>query len=556
MKILLNSVVIVVGAVIGLVVGFALRGKQPPAAAESSTTVSATSSVGTKRSGVFSKGTSAPVSDDSPLTTKLEQDLSMSSGVTRWLHWVDALEKATPADFPRLFRVAQGNPVAQRFIAARWTEVAPRHLFDLLVGASKSGSGLPVNELANILFQEWPKRDPDAAIAALSKGDDFALRPHWRFEVAYAMVDQDIERALRLMAEWHADDVGFGPSGIAAISKWARQDPRHAAEFLLSRPPGYSVESTAETVGKEWAKIDPAAALEFATSKSGELSSMLAASAIKEWASKNLGEVADWLAAADDGTRNRLSPAFVEAWAKQDTASAMTWCAENLNGTSLGRAVAGLMKGAAEKDVTGAAALVTGMEPSHARTEAALAIAKTWFPGLSSDTRAGPEAVAWLASLDSDSVKRVVDEVAWGWATSDPRSMAAFLTQSSSEQVPPYAYDLLGRELARKSPSESLEWANQLPENRKLSAGGAAFAEWRSSQPEAAMKWLNDLPSDDSRRKAYFESTIRSLAYHPQAAEQLAAMSAAEQATARSVIEGMSLPQERRSRLMAALSAH
>jgi hypothetical protein len=556
MKILFNSLVIIVGAIVGLVVGFALRGKQPSPSKAAAPATGRYESVNRRSSVKAGTPTSVRLNDDSPLATRLEQNLSMSAGVTQWLHWLDALEKAVPGDFPRLFQLARGNSVARRFVASRWAEVAPRHMLDFLVVASKGGNGATVNELASILFTEWPKRDPDGAIAALSKADDFAMHPYWRFEVAYAMVDQDIERSLRVMGEWHADDIGFGPSGIAAVSKWARKDPRHAAEFLFSQPPGYSVQSTIETVGKEWAKVAPAAALDFATSRSGELSSMLAGSVVKEWASKNVGETADWLATTDERTRNRLSPAFVEAWAKQDTAGAMTWCAENLSGTSLARAVAGLMTGAAEKDVTGAAALVTGMEPSNARTEAALAVANKWFPHLSSDTRAGPEAVAWLGSLDGDTVKRVVEETAWGWATSDPRSMAAFLAQSSSDRVPPYAYELLGRELARKSPSESLDWANQLPEDRRLTAGGAAFAEWRSSQPEEAMKWLNELSSTDPRQNAYFESVVRSLAYHPQAAEQLAAMTSAQQATARGVLEGMSLPAERRSRLIAALNSH
>ena len=33
----------------------------------------------------------------------------MSSGVTRWLYWLEAMEKASASDFPRLFRLAEGN---------------------------------------------------------------------------------------------------------------------------------------------------------------------------------------------------------------------------------------------------------------------------------------------------------------------------------------------------------------------------------------------------------------------------------------------------------------
>ena len=64
------------------------------------------------------------------------------------------------------------------------------------------------------------------------------------------------------------------------------------------------------------------------------------------------------------------------------------------------------------------------------------------------------------------------------------------------------------------------------------------------------MKWLNDLPSNDARRLPYFQSAIRVLAYDPQAAEQLAAVADTDRAAARSVIETMSLPEDRRAKLL------
>jgi len=55
------------------------------------------------------------------------------------------------------------------------------------------------------------------------------------------------------------------------------------------------------------------------------------------------------------------------------------------------------------------------------------------------------------------------------------------------------------------------------------------------------MQWLRELPSTDARRRPFFQNAVRSLAYDPQAAEQFAAMTAADRAAARSVIETMSL---------------
>ena len=127
--------------------------------------------------------------------------------------------------------------------------------------------------------------------------------------------------------------------------------------------------------------------------------------------------------------------------------------------------------------------------------------------------------------------------------------MAAFLA-SSSERFPANTYNVLAREIARKSPQEALDWASRLPEDRGLAAGGEAFAEWRRSQADAATKWLNDLPPADARRQPYLASAIRVLAWDPQAAVQLATLSATERATARSVIENMTLPADRRAGLL------
>src|SRR5439155_12457857 len=135
-------------------------------------------------------------------TTKLERDLTNSSGVTRWLYWLEALEKAAPADFPRLARLAQNNPAALQFVGARWAEIAPRHLFDSLVAAAKNGRGLPLQELARVLFGEWPKSDPEAAIAALNEPGGLGMRRAWQMDVATTVIKNDVERGLRLFMEW------------------------------------------------------------------------------------------------------------------------------------------------------------------------------------------------------------------------------------------------------------------------------------------------------------------------------------------------------------------
>jgi hypothetical protein len=68
------------------------------------------------------------------------------------------------------------------------------------------------------------------------------------------------------------------------------------------------------------------------------------------------------------------------------------------------------------------------------------------------------------------------------------------------------------------------------------------------------MQWLNDLPQADTRRETFFEAIIERVAYHPQAGQQLSAMTPAERARARRVIESMTMADDRRASLLAVLN--
>src|SRR2546423_15612611 len=115
MRIAFNALILVVAAGLGLGVGLLFRGKPKARMGSQATIRNAANQFQSKLKS--KRQLKTELNDSSPLTTKLERDLSMSSGVTRWLYWLDALEKATPQDFPRLARLAQGHPPALRFVS-------------------------------------------------------------------------------------------------------------------------------------------------------------------------------------------------------------------------------------------------------------------------------------------------------------------------------------------------------------------------------------------------------------------------------------------------------
>jgi hypothetical protein len=550
MKIVVHVMIILAGAGVGLAVGYVLRAKP---AAISRTTEAGTASV--MKSGVFKSNSSFVTSaqknaklEDSSLVAQLERDLSMSSGVTRWLYWLEALEKATPADCPRLARLAHGNSSLVRLLAARWVELDPRHMFDSIV--ANQGPGFPVGELQRVLFDEWSKKDVDALIGALNNTNGPAIPEQWRRNFAVSLIDKDVERGLALMSEWNVDN--YGPR-MTAVKKWAAANPRHAAEFALAHPSGHATRMVMETIGKEWARTDPSGALTFAMDNRSASMTPLATTVLKTWADRNLTEASEWLAKANGETRDYLSPAFVEGWAKYDAASALKWCEGSLTGSTFANAVAGVVKGVVEVDLAGAASLVDSMQPSKGRGDAAAVVMRKWLPEYSSSKPVAPEAMAWLKRLDGESISTVLNEVQWQWSERDPKGMAAFVNSLKPEQVPSQTYSTLARHLARDNPAEAMAWAQQLPENRRVTVSVDVFNEWQRSQPAAAQEWLGELPPKDPRREPLFSNIVHVYAHDPQGAEHLAALKPTDQAAARALIEKMSLPEERRQALLAAL---
>ncbi len=548
MRMISNLIVIVVSAIVGISAGYALKSRHVAYAQNAEGQITgAEAAPFTVKSGVK---TARVQYDDSPLTSQLARDLSKSSPLGKWFYWMNALENAQPADFPRLARLARNNPAIWPFVVNRWVETAPRHLFDTLQSLSKYGDDLRVGELGRALFDTWPKQDPEAAIATLNTTENLGMRDMWRIQVATALADNNAERGLELFSQWHIESMS---PRMDAINAWAAADPQHAAEFTLAHPSGFASQMAMDAIGKAWAKTDPAVALNFAISQPGDLSSRLATTVMKEWAGQNLEAASDWIAGTDDRIRNRLSPALVEAWAGKDATDALSWSLDNLHGAQLVQAVTSVMNGAAAKNPDAAAAMVAGMEPSQARAEAAGVVAQKLFPAFGSSDPVKPETLSWLTGLDAQSVKRVIDQVSWSWARADSSSMAKFLALAPNDEVPAYADSILARQMVRTTPVAALDWAATLPEARGLTAGAAAFAEWQQSQPDAAMQWLGNLPATDPRRQPFFESMVHSLAYSAQGAEQLSAMSAADQVAAQSVIAKMSLPENTRARLLDSL---
>lgn len=559
-------------AVLGLAAGFgisALLQPENPVPSDGRSPSSASAGQG----GALGVPASAPgrlTTASSALADKLRTDLSLSHGVTRWLLWMTAVEKAGPGDFPQLARMAQELPGALNMLGARWIELDPAGLFAICRDPVEAGAGFPANELAQLLMETWPKKDPDAVLAALRSSSN--LQMGIQFSALNALFQNRAEQALILMSDLGISS--YGPD-MKGVEKWAAEDPRHAAEVAMAHPAGYASDQAMAAIAKVWTESDPAGALAFAVSHHSVLALEMANQVLSRWAEKDLGKASDWLAAADGPERARLLPAFIESWGKKDAPNALQWCLSNTSGSQQAEVISSLIKGTATQSADAAAAMVAGLEASPMRAKAAVAFAQailykdnSWWPGLNSSNRTvKPEAIAWLGQLDAESRKQVISHVSWTWSEQDPKGFAEYLRTPAGQDAGPEALSAAARNLVREQPVEALEWASQAPGESRKAVISETFQTWSRSQPDAAMDWLRKLPASDPRREdlylgaveqnipveAFQNGPISSLDPINNARQSLARLLATDPAAARQAIDKLTLNEDQRSRVLSSL---
>lgn len=560
-------------AVLGLAAGFGISAlRQPAGSASSDSTASGSAKAAAASDNTAAGNASRPGPGGRPpggsgLTDKLRTDLSLTHGVTRWLVWMTAVEKAGPNDYAQLARMAKDLPGALNMLGARWIDRDPAGLFELCKDPAQAGSGFPGNELGQLLMENWPKKDPDAVLAALKNSTGLGMG--LQYSAMNALFETRPEQTLILMSDLGIQS--YSPD-VSGVRKWAEADPQHAAEVALAHPSGYASQTAMEMIGKVWAEKDPAAALSFSATQDNVLSSRLADQVMRQWVEKDIDKASAWLSSATDADRGRLLPSFIEAWGKKDAPNALQWCLTNTSGSQQTEVINRLVTGSAAQSVDAAGALVAGLEAGPLRAKAAVAFIEAtvykdngWWPGFNSPNRtAKPEAIAWLGQLDADARKQVLSNLSWRWSEQDPKGFAEYLSTPDGQAAGPEALQAAGRNLVRDQPVEAMAWASKVPEDSRSLVLSETFQNWTRSQPDAAMDWLKKLPASDARREDLYLGAVQNAvpyeAFQNQAAgpgspldksqRSLAKLLATDPAAARAAIGKLPLNDEQRTRVL------
>ena len=477
-----------------------------------------------------------------------------ATGAKRWLLLVSAAEHASTAEMSTLIRIARDDSAAIRMLAARWAELDPSAMFsslyaDFLLPDNTPGA-LPSRWiLSDVLFEEWAKSDLPAAIRALTDAPSFSARDNLRMTLANTAMKTDVETGLRVMADWGIRNYSPDMKGVAA---WAARDPQHSAEAVLKFSSGYAAQEALKEVGKAWGKSDPAGGLRFAATLEPQQRAMLGAEVMRNWAAADLKSAAAFGTGQPDQFRNALAPGLVETWGKSDPAAALAWSQENLKGIARTEAIAGVIKSAAEKNLTTASQLVSDMEPGAAQNRACASIFETWFAKGPGERDAAFE---WLASLpDSTARTAAIERVQWNWMWREPEAVRDFISGPHGDLASQNMINQVARNQTAKNPEAAMDWAGGLGANRTAEARRAVLESWLQIRPEGAADYARKLPAGPERESAIGTVTQTLLWQSPgQAGAWIRSLSAAEQKTAREMIDQRGLPEDKRRQLEEAL---
>jgi hypothetical protein len=272
----------------------------------------------------------------------------------------------------------------------------------------------------------WAERDPQGAIQAAKNLPEGATRDQAFASLAQSLVETDLESSLALTHQIPEGDLR--QNALHQIGyRWARIDPKAAAEWMLANTPEDRRFSMHQIMW-EWSRSDPEAALQWATSlpearQKGEVLSQV----LTHFARANPQQAADLVEKLAPETQRAAVSNFVANWASRDPAKAAAWAASKL-------------------------------ADDQARSAAMSSIASTW--GNRDPSAAGQ----WLEKLKPGKERdSAVNSFVHSVVQRDPEGAIAWAVTIANEDIRMSALTQSWSVWARASPDSALQWAQTTP---------------------------------------------------------------------------------------------
>ncbi|NIP98698.1 MAG: hypothetical protein GWO24_36935 [Akkermansiaceae bacterium] len=205
--------------------------------------------------------------------------------------------------------------------ADEWAERDPDAAIEWARTLDEHEQELAVSEIAGTVFETDPDRAEE--IAHLISGSE--RRGQILGQIARLRATVDVGDAISWLESLPQEDRGGAWSGVAR--EWARIDPRAAAEYAAATDDSVARGQLVSAVSYSWSQRDPAEAAEWARSLGEDRARENAMNRIIEnWARENPAAAGEYVTNSLDGElQANMTRQVVGRWLRENTAEASAW---------------------------------------------------------------------------------------------------------------------------------------------------------------------------------------------------------------------------------------
>ena len=329
-----------------------------------------------------------------------------------------------------------------------------------------------------MIFNQWGRKDPEAAKAAVAR-----------------LSGRQAEQARQ-----------------ALVSTLAQQDPQAAWTYASSLPPSGSGNPYGDPrvqVIQNWAQSDPQAALKTAlTIGENSQRNQAVATAINAWAGTDFPAALNYaVSVADPGMRGNILQNLSQN-PNADRKQLLQAVMEHMPpGDAYQSAISGVFSSWARENPTAAAAAAMQLPAGRTFSNVAGQIASQWMVSATNKQ----EVFYWVKNLPAGEARaNSLRQVFSTWSNDDPQSAARALAGLTAEDRKS-GVQAIASGWGRTSPDAALKWSSSLTDPAERNdAIRSVVSQWANEAPEAAAKYVVAMP--ESERGASMEMVVNSWA--------------------------------------------
>lgn len=442
-----------------------------------------------------------------------------------WLRWFSHLENLPLEDLPAFYEGLESKLKAggstfssedRLLLEQYWSEMDAADLLayageKMEEGPRAYGFDNNITSLMQRALGVLLKEDRERTIELLSESNIFPGQDRLRSSALQSLMAEDPAFALKLASQWKGREP-MGWLGLSSdLKKWAKKNPRQAAEAILSEPYLAGQDGVLKLAASAFAKRSPQAAIEYGRSHKGGYGAAFAKEAFRIWVKDDLESSGEWLINhEDEGVYRGFLPLMVKSWGENSSREALVWAEKHLKGSSLRGAMESIVGQEVRKNPSSAYEILASIQDAKMRKVSALVVVQSYFGDSIPENHLErfEKASEWLGLIDDPAaLGQIFSMTAHSWAEQDRESLQEQIKKVGDE-IPPHYLETVIETLAIDDAEKTLAWSAEVSENYERVTARVVFGQMMARDQASALAWSRNLPPERAHLYPYLMGAV------------------------------------------------